>query len=105
MIILPTLRKKDSAYRATTYKILKRTKNAYESGIAILVKIDTEKTAIRVITNEKHPLRPHFLNKKIHNKYAMKPTTIKLIFARAPKYFGQLTCLRPPWRRNELRIY
>jgi hypothetical protein len=46
--------------------------------------------AIRVITNESHPIRSHFTNNKIHEEYATKPRTIKPIFIRAIEYLGQL---------------
>jgi hypothetical protein len=67
--------------------------------------------AIRVITNESHPLRSYFMNYNIHDEYATKSRTIKPIFIRYSEYLGQLQMdvrriettpyyLRPPWRKN-----
>jgi CTP synthase (UTP-ammonia lyase) len=51
---------------------------------------DTGKIAIRVITNESHPVRSYFMNNKIHDEYATKPRAVKPIFIRAIEYLGQL---------------
>jgi hypothetical protein len=103
MIILPTLRYGDAAYGSaspTTPKTLdlvhhKRvrlalgtfavcgTKNVlHEAEISTLTEIrepDTSRIAIRVITNESHPIRSYFMNNKTHDEYATKPKTIKQI--------------------------
>jgi hypothetical protein len=86
----------------------------HEAGIFILTEIreqDTARIAIRVITNEIHPIRSYFMNNKIHDEYATNPRTIKPLFIGAIEYLGQLQIdvrriettpfyLRPPWRKN-----
>jgi hypothetical protein len=92
-----------------------RTENVlHKAGISTLGKIkgqDTARIAIRVITNESHPIRSYFMSNKIHDEYATKPRKIKPIFIRAIEYLGQLHInvrrietssyyLRPPWKKN-----
>jgi hypothetical protein len=48
---------------------------------------DTARIAIRIITNDSHPIRSYFMNNKVYyDEYATKPRTIKPIFIRAIEY-------------------
>jgi hypothetical protein len=82
----------------------------HEAGISTFAEIreqDTARIARRVITNEIHPIRSYFMNSKIHDEYATKPTFITAI-----EYLGQLQmdvrrietthyCFRPPHREGK----
>jgi hypothetical protein len=101
MVILPTLSRKngDATYGLASLTTLKtldpvhnkgvrlalgnfavcQTENVlHEAWIYTLAEIreqDTASIAIRLITNESHPIRAYFMNNKIHDEYATKPRT------------------------------
>jgi hypothetical protein len=126
MIILPTIRYGDVAVAygsasPTTLKTLDlvhheavrlalgtfavcRTENVlHEAGISTLAEIreqDTARMAIRVITNESHPIRSYFMNNQTKNNQTH--------IHKAIEYLGQLCIdvrriestpyyIRPPW--------
>jgi hypothetical protein len=68
-----------------------RTENvSHKARISTLAEIrerDTARIAIKVITNESHPMRSYFMNNKVHDEYAIKQTTIKSIFIRAIEFY------------------
>jgi hypothetical protein len=83
--------------------MLNRKHFTWISTLAEIREQDTAIMAIRVVTNESHPIRSYFMNNKINDEYATKPRTIKPVFIRAldvrriettPYY------LRPQWRKN-----
>jgi hypothetical protein len=98
-----------------TFAVCRPDNVLHKARISTLAEIreqGTARIAIRVITNESHPLRSYFMNNKVHDEYAIKPRTIKLIFIRAIEYLGQLQrdvkrieatsyYLRPSWRKDQ----
>jgi hypothetical protein len=97
-----------------TFAVCRAENDLHEVGISTLVEIreqDTARIAIRVITNESHPLRSCCMNNKIHDEYATKPKTNK--FIRAIEYLSQLkinvrrietTPKRIKWKKNTTNI-
>jgi hypothetical protein len=100
MIILPTLGYGNAVYGSASPTRLKtldpvhhkevklalgtfavcRTENVlHESGLSTIKEIteqDTARIAIKVITNQSHPIRSYFMKKKVYDKYVTKPRTI-----------------------------
>jgi hypothetical protein len=70
------------------------------STLAEIREQDTARIAISVITNESHPLRSYFMNNTVHDEYAIKPRTIKLIFSRSNTLLFKTTVEEGPIRTN-----
>jgi hypothetical protein len=63
-----------------------------EAGLAKLDeirKLNSTKSAIRIVTNADHPIRPYFMNPNKLDEYAMQPRDPQLLFVRTPEYLGE----------------
>jgi hypothetical protein len=52
-------------------------------------KLISTKSAIRILTNTDHPIRPYFTNPNKLDEYAMRPRNPQLLFIRTAEYLGE----------------
>jgi hypothetical protein len=133
MIVLSTLRYGEEAYGSASCVVLRqldavhhkgvrlalgtfvicRTENLLcEAGLAKLneiAKLNSTKSAIRILTNTDHPNRPYFTNPNKQDEYAMRLRKPQSLFIRTAEYIGKtqidirrMETLsrydRPPWK-------
>jgi hypothetical protein len=138
MIVLLTLRYGEEAYGSASCEVLLdavrhkgvrlalgtfvicRTENLLcASGLTKLdeiKKLNSTKSAIGILTNTDHPIRPYFANPNKLAEYAMRPRNPQPLFIRTVEYLGETQIdirriemspryNRPPWKPvNEIEF-
>jgi hypothetical protein len=72
-------------------------------------KLNSKRSAIRILTNTDHPIRPYFTNPNKLDEYAMRPRNPQPLFIRTAEYLGETKIAisriemsprykRPPWK-------
>jgi hypothetical protein len=73
--------------------VICRTKNCFcETGLAKLDEIkksNSTKSAIRILTNTDHPIRPYFTNRNKLDEYGMRPRNSQPLFIRTAEFLGE----------------
>jgi hypothetical protein len=67
--------------------VICKTETLCEAGLAKLDEI--RKSAIRIVTNAEHPIRPYIISPNKLDEYAMRPRNPQLLFVRTAKYLKE----------------
>jgi hypothetical protein len=135
MIVLSTLRYGEEAYGSASCAVLKQLDAVHHKGVRLALgtfvicrttnllcevglakldemgkKLNSTKSAIRILTNTDHPIRPYFTNPNKQDEYAMRPRNPKLLFIRTAQIdIRRIETLsrydRPPWKPVDEKQY
>jgi hypothetical protein len=75
-----------------TFVICRTANLLYEAELAKLDeirKLNSTKSAIRILTNTDHPIRPYFTNPNKLDEYTMRPTNPQPLFIRTAEYMDE----------------